>query len=59
MIETPTVNRPDLPLVTWVGEQLTTIMPKIATEFLDYERTKDAKRKLNAKLSLLYQNEKN
>lgn len=33
-------------------------MPKIATEFWDYERTKDAKRKLNAKLSLLYQNEK-
>jgi hypothetical protein len=33
-------------------------MPKIATEFCDYERTNDVKRKLNAKLSLLYQNEK-
>jgi hypothetical protein len=57
-IEIPTPNHPDLHLVTWVGEQLTIIIPRLTTEFWAHERSIDAERKLDAKLNLLYQKKK-
>ena len=47
-IELPVAVHPDLRLVTWLGEQITIIMPRLTTEFWDHEANMDAERKLNA-----------
>ena len=46
-------NHPDLQLVSWVAKELLVIMPRLTTEFWEYERKIDVERKLDADLDLI------
>ena len=51
-------THPDLKSLTWVGDQLKIIMPRLPTDFWHHEATQDAERKLDAELKLLFTKKK-